>query len=180
MKHRQEETPTPFEICCGVYQPQINPVTEARQRRYRKPCSAKWHRVETVPLQGPNNPPEQWGCHGTEVKREPWLWLLKMYCTTGIWLKPGCMEDLSETETRSSLNMKCRSCWCLVWEEHKCSGQIRLFFGTTLPEINMLQDNWMIWQEELTRDPSYLEFNCLQPWNLIQTHNSNSQWKLLS
>lgn len=31
MKHRQEETATPFELCCGVYQPQISPITAGKE-----------------------------------------------------------------------------------------------------------------------------------------------------
>jgi len=36
MKHRQEETPTPFELCCGVYQPQISPLRRGKAKKVQE------------------------------------------------------------------------------------------------------------------------------------------------
>lgn len=33
MKHRQEKTPTPFELFCGVYQPQISPMRRGKAKK---------------------------------------------------------------------------------------------------------------------------------------------------
>lgn len=93
MKHRQEGTPTQFELCCGVYQPQISPMRRGKAKKLQEAQLCKKAGGGSSPSSG--TPCSRiTGSNGTEVRRAHWLWLLKRYwhnrnlAQTGLYGRP--------------------------------------------------------------------------------------------
>lgn len=61
MKHRQEKTPTPFELCCGLYQSQINPVRRDNTKEVQEAqlCKKVWSGIPPA-LRTHQNNGESW------------------------------------------------------------------------------------------------------------------------
>lgn len=117
MKHRQEKTPTPFELCCGLYQSQINPVRRDNTKEVQEAqlCKKVW---SGIPPALRTQSTRTTGSRGTAAKRAQQLcW--RCACTTENWHKPDCIEDPPETGTRAGLNTECKNLLHLVLRDHK-------------------------------------------------------------